>query len=283
MVQTEIKEGIAVYHLKSWREFIDWIDQQHANCPALIYRGQANAQWKVKSTLDRLEYCFPKKPNHDGNIPEFFDCPPVGRDTHLKAFRESARGRRGLNPPTLDDNEWWALAQQHGLATPMLDWTLFPFVAFFFAFEERYCADEEGHICEPQNRAVFAVSSSCITEHDCENDPSPRPYVPTAETSYRIINQGGVFLRMPQRTDLESYVRAHFGKETSHSNLHPRAILQKIIVPNDGRIDCLKFLNKMNINRSSLFPDLDGAARYINALWELDFDTSLGYLPGTLS
>ena len=35
----------------------------------------------------------------------------------------------------------------------------------------------------------------------------------------------------------------------------------------------------MNINRMSLFADLDGAARYINSLWELDFDTALGALP----
>jgi hypothetical protein len=35
----------------------------------------------------------------------------------------------------------------------------------------------------------------------------------------------------------------------------------------------------MNINRMSLFSDLDGAARYVNSLWEIDFDTALGYLP----
>ncbi len=35
-------------------------------------------------------------------------------------------------------------------------------------------------------------------------------------------------------------------------------------------------LNKMSINRRSLFPDLDGVGRYINSLWELGFDTLLG-------
>jgi hypothetical protein len=37
----------------------------------------------------------------------------------------------------------------------------------------------------------------------------------------------------------------------------------------------------MNINRMSLFPDPDRAAAYINALWEIDFDTSLGYIRGS--
>ena len=33
---------------------------------------------------------------------------------------------------------------------------------------------------------------------------------------------------------------------------------------------------------ATLFPDLDGAAQYINALWELNFDTALGHLPASI-
>lgn len=43
-----------------------------------------------------------------------------------------------------------------------------------------------------------------------------------------------------------------------------------------GRDDCLKLLNKMGINRMTMFPDLDGSAAFVNALWELDFDTAFG-------
>ncbi|HRT50389.1 MAG TPA: hypothetical protein P5279_07850, partial [Anaerohalosphaeraceae bacterium] len=41
-------------------------------------------------------------------------------------------------------------------------------------------------------------------------------------------------------------------------------------------------LDHMNINRASLFPDLDGAARYVNDLWEVNFDKAIGYI-GRLS
>jgi hypothetical protein len=58
--------------------------------------------------------------------------------------------------------------------------------------------------------------------------------------------------------------------------------LEKLVIPNEDRENCLKFLNKMNINRKTLFPDLDGAASYLNALWELGFDTSMGSLPDDL-
>jgi len=86
-------------------------------------------------------------------------------------------------------------------------------------------------------------------------------------------------MKMPPKTDLESSVRARFPDETSDSNPHARHILMKITIPNDDRTECLKLLNKMNINRMSLFADLDGAAKYINSLWELDFDTAMGSLP----
>ncbi len=88
---------------------------------------------------------------------------------------------------------------------------------------------------------------------------------------------------MTQERDLESYVRKHFAQETySEGKWHPRCILQKWIIANEGREECLQFLDHMNINRASLFPDLDGAARYVNDLWEVNFDKAIGYI-GRLS
>lgn len=86
-------------------------------------------------------------------------------------------------------------------------------------------------------------------------------------------------MKMPPKTDLESNVRERFPEDTAESNGFAVPILTKISIPDNGRIEYLKLLDKMNINRMSLFPDLDGAARYINSLWELDFHSPLGRLP----
>ncbi|MCK4659419.1 MAG: FRG domain-containing protein [Phycisphaerae bacterium] len=285
MCSAKVEKGVIEHKLSSWKEFADFIVEHHSNCPALIYRGQAHSDWKVESTLDRLEHRFPSKRNYSGGIPDDFDCTPVSRETHLRAFKDAVRGKRGQNPPELSEDEWWALAQHHGLATPMLDWTYSPFVALFFAFECKKCIDpSSGTWREPEYRAVYVLSSSCIAEKAKEGDPAPLPFSPRGETSYRLINQAALFLRMPEDSDLESYIHEHFRDDTaSEENFHARAILQKIIIGNKDRTDCLKFLNKMNINRMSLFPDLDGAASYVNDLWELDFDTSLGYISDQLA
>lgn len=289
----EIKNGILEHQLKSWNEFCDFVADSEL-CPATcIFRGQANSQWLVESTLDRMEKRFPTKPNHLGSGPKEFPIPRVDRKLQLERFKEMSRGKL-TNPPKDDEeDEWWALAQHHGLATPMLDCTYSPFVALFFAFEDEKCRCEENYK-EPEFRAVFALLHHIVEVKD--GRPAPCPFSPPKHTSYRVISQSGVFLKMPgpdyvdedgkRHIDLKTYVDENFIEDTYRKvkdengkyNKHPRPILRKFIMPNMGRIECLQFLDHMNINRSSLFPDLDGAARYVNDLWEVNFDKAIGHI-----
>ncbi|MCA9253801.1 MAG: FRG domain-containing protein [Phycisphaerae bacterium] len=266
---TNVTNGISTQKLESWREFYPLIEGTLSRAPAYIFRGQADSEWPINSSLDRLEKRYPKTYDTFGGIEHEFDCPPVGRDIHIKAFRQAVRHRRGPNTNELGYREWWALAQHHGLATPMLDWTLSPFVALYFAFEEDLQSD---------NRVVLALSTSVIGEKSSNSNPAPHPYSPMSDTSNRLVAQSGVFLEMPKGTNLEEYVREHFTDDSSDKNRHARTILLRIVIKNDDRLGCLRMLNKMNINRSTLFPDLDGAAQYINNQWELGFDTALGYV-----
>ena len=282
-----IDSGISETALDSWEDFLPVVAQFRDN--TFVYRGQADARWKIESTLDRLEARFPTTPNTSGTNPKQFQCSPVTRRVHLEAFKETVRGKRGSSPGDLSENEWWALAQHHGLATPLLDWTYSPFVALFFAFEEGAYIDwTERRVCEPERRTVYVVPFHLISENGSAQHPAPELFSPRREITYRLSSQSGVLMKMPEpvcsksgvRTtiDLEASVRARFAEETS-GNTPARSVLRKITMPNNDRKGCLKLLNKMNINRMSLFADLDGAARYINSLWEIDFETALGALP----
>ncbi|HNO78222.1 MAG TPA: FRG domain-containing protein [Phycisphaerae bacterium] len=226
----DIVSGIATRTLKSWKDFYALIQNDLENAPAYIFRGQAESEWLVKSSLDRLEERFPTTVNHHGGIPDRFNCPPASREEHLAAFRQSVLHRRGPNPPPLNDRECWALAQHHGLATPMLDWTLSPFVALFFAFEEEFVVGINQEYSPPKNRVVFALSTSVVREHSTGNDPAPCPFIPKNETSNRLQAQSGIFLEMPRNTDLEEYVREKFQDESSSNNPHARAVLHRIVI-----------------------------------------------------
>ena len=52
----------------------------------------------------------------------------------------------------------------------------------------------------------------------------------------------------------------------------------KIRIPNEGRTPCLVALNKMNINRMTLFPDIDGAARYVNSIWQPGHEDLIAFI-----
>lgn len=81
------------------------------------------------------------------------------------------------NPPRFSEkgegkNEWWALGQLVGLTTPLLDWTYSPFVAAFFAFEQRdstygeKSADKKSDMVSEQNRCRESVAGDTVEQDD---------------------------------------------------------------------------------------------------------------------
>ena len=77
---------------------------------------------------------------------------------------------------------------------------------------------------------------------------------------------------MPRHSDVDTYVKEHFKGET-HG-----AAFTKIRIPNKDRTGCVVALNKMNINHMTLFPDIHGAAKHVNSLWQPGHEDSIAYV-----
>ena len=71
MRRSKASGGVETIELDSWREFYDLIADDFANAPSYVFRGQANAAWKIESSLDRWERLHSK----------FADRPPVSRES----------------------------------------------------------------------------------------------------------------------------------------------------------------------------------------------------------
>ena len=170
------------------------------------------------------------------------------------------------------DWDWLALAQHHGLATRLLDWTLNPLAALWFAVEMPAINNGPSvvWIFKPSQKD-FVVPSEQASPFEGERT---NVFQPNHITS-RIVAQGGWFT-----------VHKYMAKQSRFIPLEKIARLKKyltkIVIPPE-RFAFLRFeLCRCGINSSSLFPGLDGLCRniqWLNAISEDEEDTGLRVAP----
>ena len=145
---------------------------------------------------------------------------------------------------------WRALvvAQHHGVPTRLLDWTSNPLVALFFAVEGEAENGNDSAVHVLKNTSPFTISGLA---RDDKNHDAPRyafddnvGVVRPPHISPRVIAQGSVFtIRKdpgePVRQDVE------------------------IRIPAARRAQIVRELDRLDINRKTLFPDMDGISNYL--------------------
>lgn len=269
VVPEESADGVVTYSLASWSSFFDFLEVEvfHASIKSkrtYVWRGQRRSDWTISSSLDRLfERLHLLTP--DQEVLE------ARSHEHLQAFKYAARGRRGPNPAQLLlENDWWALGQHFGLATPLLDWTRSPFAAAYFAFEETGAGQTDHRVVYGLDQfAVKQKNYQLIEEkgNDYEKKGQRIPIIdfidPMSDENQRLVSQSGLFTRAPVGRPIEEWVEWAFEGSSA-------PVLLRIKIPDADRLNSLRTLNRMNINHLSLFPDLAGASRSTNLKLELD-------------
>ncbi len=247
----KISPGMYEVKFSNYRSFFEFIQEKLLDYKQYIFRGQRDSSWQLKSTIDRemekLSIIRDKKNTED----------------HLNSFILASRGRaNSYFYANHNDDEWWALGQHYGLATPLLDWSESPFVGMFFAYEK----EEKS---STQHRAVYAISRYIINKLERDRkkksiEDNIKIITPISIDNSRLVNQRGLFLSMPPNTDVESYLKENINRN------YDRVSYYKFIIPEKDREDILKYLNKMNISNLTLFPDLIGASEYVNMQLRID-------------
>ncbi|MEJ1962668.1 MAG: FRG domain-containing protein [Gammaproteobacteria bacterium] len=272
--------AFATIRVETWSQFSDLIETHFLDWSEYVYRGQRCAEWPLISKFDReISKGWETLRNADPYAGLDADDRALveqaiegkgkptlpGRDEclkeHLESFKTAALGRRGASPKPLSDDEWWALGQHFGMATPLLDWTRSAYVACFFALEDptppRSCF-----------RAVWTFSHFAhvdILINQPENYEKRREELRIIELietpideNNRMISQSGLFTRTPSGEDIASFIDGN----VNLSGFNP--ILHRIEIPDRHRDLFLRHLELMNIHAGTLFPDLVGAAAIAN-------------------
>lgn len=197
------------------------------------YRGQADIDWALVPKAGRKERFLPN-----------YRC--IGR---FRRWCEQAVAYL----PNFPDNEWeqLALAQHHGLATWLLDWTTNPLVALYFACSE--LNDRPGSLyCHIPTLYVKPEL------HRIENKSFPGVGFRVRSISTRILNQRGCFtVHLPANEEIVCVEYPDFSGKANLVVAH---------IPADLKKDVVALLDDYGINQATLFPDLDGLSIHIN--WE---------------
>ena len=197
-----------------------------------IFRGHANASWKLVPKAGRKQYLGHEK-------------------TLLQAWKR--RAVEHLASHTYSEWELLAIAQHHGLATRLLDWTTNPLNAAYFSVKEPESREpEKGPAVIHAERFPKGfdqpIEGSLPNPLDLKGVEvfRPRGVVP------RIVRQGGLFT-------------IHGPPDTSLEDLPAKVVaLKRIEVAEAYRPKLLAELARYGINSSTLFPDLDGLSSYLN-------------------
>ncbi len=216
--------------INSLGEFVDFITSLSSN-GKIIFRGQINDKPLVPAVGRNKER------------EKFFNK----EDEIIETFKREAIPH--IKFPVNNDWQWLAIAQHNGIPTRLLDWTLNPLVALWFAVKY---SDEN-----PENRIVWAFYYNESDDRvDTNKFGSPfsieKTFVYFPEHIFPYIQaQSGLFTVHHRLKDTKDFVPLN---NIEDSDL----LLRKIKIPRKIVPAIRHQLDRIGINSATLFPGLIG-------------------------
>lgn len=268
------------------------------------FRGQANSQWNLSSSLERLianYYCEE----------EYFDRLCIYENEMLQEFKWKYPLYEKNFIPSVDDNiEWLSLMQHYGACTRLLDATKSIFVALFMASQDPFSNTDA--VIWGINKNRLNLDKVNQYEADVDNKTAIIPFSKAEAYSYEFANgfigrsyprckcpqqiiaiepkmcnkriaiQQGLFLMptdisasfmqnldntlsgMRYFNNMEYSKFVEYSCDEKNKVNNDNILMFKIVIPSSLKAGITNFLLQMNISSETLFPGLSGLSLSLN-------------------
>lgn len=213
------------------------------------FRGERRADYSLKPKIGRITNPPAKTGSGEFVLDLRYPVTLIGEREAFLRFKAAARLHL-ISPPD-NDWDWLALAQHHGLPTRLLDWTINPLVALYFAISE-YVDDEwlkKERVNTPDYNGdaafyIMRVKHPPLDTKSSDLFASDGIFFPS-HVSTRISSQGGFF-----SIQKEPHKSLKWGR------------IRKFHIPFSVRMDIKRELALYGVTHSFIYPGLEGIARW---------------------
>ena len=235
------------------------------------FRGQQKAEWRLTPKFYRLRG-FPELSPEEVEYEmreEFIKRAPILCETLPGGCERRAEW------------EWYFIMQHFGMATRLLDWTEGALIALYFAVRHNVGEDNAAvWVLDPYALNKRIIGKEWIIPPSATGVKQDK-WVKKVE---RWLPERFTSIPLPLRPVAvdPTHVVRRISSQHSCFTIHGRdklgldrlqgernGLLVKIVILSSGVLSMKKHLRTCGINEATIFPDLDGLGRLINAKWEI--------------
>ena len=246
--------------IMSWKEYKSWIEEAIDSKRTYYYRGQRDPSWKLQTTFHRhgIELGYDMLHYLNFIIP----------DVHYYVCAHNNEVSDLSNPQEF--GTLLALLQHNGFPTPLLDWTLSPYVAAYFAYRN---VDDKQPQSDHIRIFIFEAQEWEKTfEQPLDLREQKKQYVsllkPFARNNPNLIAQNGVYTV----TNI-SNMQEHF---IASSKEKKKEFIYVVDLSVTERTKVMRDLDLMGINERTMFPGIGGLCRALKGRYFIRETVGLG-------